>query len=294
MDYASLSTEKVNSRTLRLDTLNPTQLVRLMNREDRRVLAAVSKAQVPLAQAVKSVTRSFRRGGRLIFAGAGTSGRLGVIEAAECPPTFGTSPDLVQAVMAGGTSAVFRSKEGAEDSAPEGRQAVRRLRVSSRDTVVGIAASGVTPYVHAVLEESRRRRAATVLVTCSPQAPKGAAQIRVVLQTGPEVLAGSTRLKAGSACKMALNIMTTASMVQLGKVYGNRMVDLQPRSFKLVQRGIRLVQEIGQVSRSQAELLFRDARRQVKPAIVMARKNLTYPQAVARLKAARGFLRRAL
>jgi N-acetylmuramic acid 6-phosphate etherase len=196
--------------------------------------------------------------------------------------------------MAGGTSAVFQSKEGAEDSAPEGRNAVRQLRVSARDTVVGIAASGVTPYVHAALAESRRRRASTVLITCSPQAPKGAARIRIVLETGPEVLAGSTRLKAGSACKMALNILTTASMVQLGKVYGNRMVDLQPRSFKLVQRGIRLIQELGGVSRDRAESLFHDARRQVKPAILMARRNVTYSQAVARLKAARGYLRRAL
>lgn len=294
MDYARLSTEKVNPRTLRLDRLSPRQIVRLMNREDAQVLRAIQRAAPTLEHAVKRVVRAFQAGGRLILVGAGTSGRLGVIEAAECPPTFGSSPKLVRALMAGGDSAVFQSKEGSEDSAPQGSSGIKALRVRRKDVVVGIAASGVTPYVQAALKQAKARRASTVLLTCSPQAPANVADVRVVLETGPEVLAGSTRLKAGSACKMALNILTTASMVQIGKVYENRMVDLQPQSKKLVERGLRLIQELGGVSKEEAQSLFSAARGRVKVAIVMARKNMTYTQASSALLYAKGFLRRVL
>ncbi len=294
MNYASLSTEKVNPRSKGLDRLTPLQIVRLMNREDRQVLAAIGKADQSMARAISLIVKSLQAGGRLFLAGAGTSGRLGVIEAAECPPTFGTPPSLVQAAMAGGKSAVFQSKEGAEDSAALGLDFVRKARIRKEDVVLGIAASGVTQYVHSVLTEAKARGAGTILLTCNPKAPRDLARIRIALSTGPEILAGSTRLKAGTACKMALNILTTGSMVQLGKVYGNRMVDLQPKSRKLIERGLRLIQEIGHVSRRKAEILFQAAHRHVKAAIVMARKDISYADAVALLAKAKGFLRKAI
>ncbi len=293
-NYASLSTEKVNPRSRKLDRLSPLGIVQLMNREDKQVLRAVKQAAPQLARAIRLIERSFRSGGRLIIVGAGTSGRLGVIEAAECPPTFGTSPTMVQAVMAGGKSAVFKSKEGAEDSSALGASAMRTLRVGARDTVIGIAASGVTAFARTALKIARSCKASTILLTCSAKPPQGLAKLVISLKTGPEVLAGSTRLKAGSACKMALNILTTGSMAQLGKMYGNRMVDLQPKSIKLRDRALRLIQELGRVNRLSAERLFRDAKGHAKTGIVMARLNISYTQAQEQLRKSRGFLRKIL
>ncbi len=291
MNYASLSTEKVNPRSLHLDRLSPEQIVRLMNQEDHEVLRALFRARSSIAKAIKLITGSLRGGGRLFFVGAGTSGRLGVIEAAECPPTFNTPPSMVQAIMAGGRSAVFQSQEGAEDSEKDAISAVRRAGIRKGDVVVGVAASGVTPFVGSALKSTRRRLAGTVLVTCNPKSPKNLASILVAMNTGPEILSGSTRLKAGTACKMVLNMLTTASMVQLGKVYGNRMVDLQPKSRKLVERGIRLIREISRVDEKRARKFFKEARGNVKPAIVMAKKQTTYLGAVQELRQAGGFLR---
>jgi N-acetylmuramic acid 6-phosphate etherase len=196
--------------------------------------------------------------------------------------------------MAGGKSAVFKSKEGSEDSKKEAASAVRRVGVGGKDVVVGIAASGVTPFVKSALQAAKRRNAQTILLTCNPKGTSGLARTVIALRTGPEVLAGSTRLKAGTACKMVLNMLTTASMVRLGKVYGNRMVDLQPKSRKLVERGIRLIQELGRVSESVARKLFRASRGRVKAAIVMARKNVSYSEAMRFLKRADGFLRKVI
>jgi N-acetylmuramic acid 6-phosphate etherase len=293
-NYANLSTEKANSGSKGLDRLSPRQIVNLMNREDKNVLHAISRAEGSLSQAIQEIVKSLRSGGRLFFIGAGTSGRLGVIEAAECPPTFSTTPSMVQAVMAGGKSAVFKSKEGAEDSAAEGQAAVRKHRLTSRDTLVGIAASGVTPFVASALQTAKHRKTRTILLTCNPHVSRRLAKVVITLRTGPEILTGSTRLKAGSACKMALNILTTASMVQLGKAYGNRMVDLQPKSRKLVERGLRLIQDIAHVDRNTAMRLFQNSRRSVKVAIVMGRKKMSYTQAVAALKKNDGFLGRVL
>ncbi len=294
MNYASLSTEKVNVRSASLDRLSSAQMVRLMNREDAQVLRAIAQASAAIARAIELTSGALREGGRLFFVGAGTSGRLGVIEAAECPPTFGTPPTLIQAVMAGGKAAVFRSKEGAEDSEREAVSAVRRFGVGKKDVVVGIAASGVTPFVKSALQAAKRRKAKTILITCNPKPSPGLARVVISLHTGPEVLTGSTRLKAGSACKMALNILTTASMVRLGKVYGNRMVDLQTKSRKLVERGIRLIRDVGRTSEKDARRLFKQSRGHVKAAIVMARKNVSYLKAVENLKKAEGFLRKVL
>jgi N-acetylmuramic acid 6-phosphate etherase len=291
--FDRLPTELSNPRSRALDRLGPTAIARLMNRADRDVLRAVGRAAPAIGRAVTGIVERLDAGGRLIFVGAGTSGRLGVIEAAECPPTFNTSPGQVQALMAGGRGAVFRSVEGSEDDARTGARAVRR-RVRRGDAVVGIAASGVTPFVRAALAEARRRGALAVLVTCNPRVPRGAAGVIIALNVGPEVLAGSTRLKAGTATKLTLNTITTAAFTRLGKVHGNRMVDLQPRSAKLRARAERLVAELGQVSTTRARRLLDDAGGSAKVAIVMARHREPAVAARRRLVAARGFLRRAL
>jgi len=291
--YHALATERADARSRRLDRLSATGIARLMNRADRRAVAAAGRAAPALGRAVDLIVTSLSRGGRLLFVGAGTSGRLGILEAAECPPTFGTPPALVRAIMAGGRRAVFRSVEGAED---DGAAAARQLRRLARagDVVVGVAASGVTPFVRAALREARRRGAHPVLVTCNPAVPARAARVVIVLDVGPEVLAGSTRLKAGTATKLALNTLTTAAFTRLGRVHGNRMVDVAPRSAKLRARARRLVMEIGQVSERQAARLLADGGGRVKVAVVMARLGVSPADARRRLATAAGRLDRAL
>jgi len=285
--YDRLPTERPNPRSRALDRLSPGAIARLMNRADLGALRAVGRAAPAIGRAVTAIVERLDRDGRLFFAGAGTSGRLGVIEAAECPPTFNTRPGQVQAVMAGGRRAVFRSVEGAEDDARGGARAIRARR---GDAVVGIAASGVTPFVLAALAEARRRGALTVLVTCNPSVPRRAAHVVIALEVGPEVLAGSTRLKAGTATKLTLNTLTTAAFTRLGKVHGNRMVDLQPKSAKLRARAERLVRDLGGVSAARAGKLLEQARGSAKVAVVMARRRVTAAEARRRLRAAAGFL----
>jgi N-acetylmuramic acid 6-phosphate etherase len=291
--YDRLPTERADPRTGMLDRLSAAQIARLMNRADRRAVRAVGRAAPAIGRAVDLIVRALSRRGRLIFVGAGTSGRLGVLEAAECPPTFDTPPSLVQAVIAGGRRSVFRSAEGAEDNGPDGARQIRR-RARRGDVVVGIAASGVTPFVRAALKEARRRGAATALVTCNPGVPASAARVVIALGVGPEVLTGSTRLKAGTATKLALNTLTTASFARLGKVYGNRMVDLRPRSAKLRARALRLVGQLGRVTPREAERLLKAADGRAKLAIAMARLGVDAPEARRRLKRAAGSLRRVL
>jgi N-acetylmuramic acid 6-phosphate etherase len=284
--YERLPTERPNRASRALDRLAPLEIAALMNREDRRAVAAVGRERRAIAAAAGLIIAALRRGGRLIFVGAGTSGRLGVLEAAECPPTFNTRPATVQAVMAGGRASVFRSREGAED---DPRDAVRRLRgrVRPGDVVVGVSASGVTAFVRAALREARARRCRTVLLTCNPSGRlRGLAEVLIAPAPGPEVLAGSTRLKAGTATKLVLNTLTLASMAGLGKVYGNRMVDLQPRSRKLRERAVRLVAELAGVSRPRAARALAAAGGRARLATVMAR------HAVDR-RAARRLLRRS-
>jgi N-acetylmuramic acid 6-phosphate etherase len=291
--YGRLPTERPNPRSRDLDRLAPTAIARLMNRADVGAVRAAARAVPAIARAVDLIVASLSRGGRLVFVGAGASGRLGVLEAAECPPTFDTAPSLVQAVIAGGQRAVFRSAEGAEDDAAQGAREIRR-RARAGDVVVGIAASGVTPFVQAALAAARRAKAATVLVTCNPRVPRRAARVVIVLATGPEVLAGSTRLAAGTATKLVLNTLTTATFARLGKVYGNRMVDLRPRSAKLRARALRLVSEIGRVSEREASRLLAGAGGSAKLAILMARLRLPVVEARRRLRTAAGSLRSAL
>ncbi len=291
--FDRLFTERADPRTRHLDRLAAVAIARVMNRADRRAVATVGRAAETVGRAVDLIVGALRRGGRLVFVGAGTSGRLGVLEAAECPPTFGTPPSLVRAVMAGGRRAVFAPVEAAEDDEREGARQIRRL-LRPGDVLVGIAASGITPFVRAALREARRRGAATVLVTCNPAAPRRTARVVIPLDVGPEVLAGSTRLKAGTATKLVLNALTTASFARLGKVYGNRLGDLQPRSAKLRARALRLVSEIGRVGEREAERLLGAAGGSAKLAIVMARLGCTAPRARRRLAAADGFLGRVL
>jgi N-acetylmuramic acid 6-phosphate etherase len=292
--YERLATERVNPRSRALDRLDARAIARLMNREDRRAVAAVGRVAPAIAVAVEVIVAALAAGGRLIFVGAGTSGRLGVLEAAECPPTFGTPRTLVQAIMAGGRSSVFSSREGAEDDARAAARAVR-ARARRGDVVVGVSASGVTPFVRAALAAARRLGAATILVRCNPaRARRVAADVVIAPAPGPEVLAGSTRLKAGTATKLVLNTLTTASMARLGRVYGNRMVDLQPRSAKLRARAERLVAEIAAVRPARARRALRAARGRVRLAIVMARRGLPADAAARALRAAGGSLRSAL
>jgi len=294
VDYARLPTERLNPRSHNLDRLSTTQILRFMNREDATVPRAVSRALPHIASAVRLIVESLRGGGHLIFLGAGTSGRLAVMEAAECPPTFNTPPSMVQAIMAGGRAAVFRSQEGAEDDQRRARQEIRR-RVATGDTVVGIAASGVTPFVAAALRAARSRGASTILITCSRQTRLRALADRLIaVSISPEVIAGSTRLKAGTATKLILNMLTVATMVRLGKVYGNWMVDVKPASQKLRARAARIVQEVTGVSARQAVSLLRQAHGQVKPAIVMATLGATYRRAHQLLAHHDGRLRRIL
>jgi N-acetylmuramic acid 6-phosphate etherase len=288
-DLARLLTERPNRASRDLDRLPPVRVARLMNREDRRAVAAVGRVAPQIARAVALIANALGGAGRLFFVGAGTSGRLGVLEAAECPPTFGTPPRMIQAIMAGGRGSVFRSREGAED---DGRAAARivRRRVRRGDVVVGVSASGVTPFVRAALDTARARGAATVLVACNPRSNlRIRADVVIAPAPGPEVLAGSTRLKAGTATKLVLNTLTTASMARLGKMYGNRMVDLQPRSRKLRERALRLVAELGGVSPARARRLLADGGN-VRVAIVMARTGRSAAEARKALREVGNFL----
>lgn len=292
--YAKLPTEQNNPRSRRIDEVSIEQALSLINKEDQTVARAISKVMPHIADGVRLITAALKNGGRLFFAGAGTSGRLGVLEAAECPPTFNTPPSLVQAVMAGGKKAVFRSQEGAEDDEAAALKIFHK-KLSNKDIVVGIAASGVTPFVRGAFRAAKDKKLKTVLVTCNPSFRAGFLMDCVIAPAvGPEVITGSTRLKAGTATKLVLNMLTVASMIQLGKIYQNWMVDLQPKSQKLVYRGLRLIEKLGEVPSDQAEKLFTQSRKQVKPAILMAKTGIDYPSAKRRLKKAGGFLKRAL
>jgi len=269
--YARLATERRNPRSRRLDRMTPGAIAALMNREDARAVRAVGRVGAPIARAVGLIVAALSAGGRLVFAGAGTSGRLGVLEAAECPPTFGTRPSQVQAIMAGGRGAVFRPREGAEDDARAAARAVR-ARVRRGDVVVGVSASAVTPFVRSALATARRLGARTVLVCCNPAAPRRVARVVIAPAVGAEVLTGSTRLKAGTATKLVLNTLTTAAFARLGRVRGNLMIDVQPRSAKLRDRAVRLVAGLAGVSRPRARRLLAAARWRVPAALAAPRR----------------------
>lgn len=288
-------TEQQNPNTHNIDALTTPEILRVINHEDKTVADAVEKALPDVARAVDMIVGRLREGGRLIYIGAGTSGRLGVLDAVECVPTFSVPPEMVQGLIAGGERAIVRSVEGAEDK-PELAQAdLQAVNLSNRDVVVGIAASGRTPYVIGGLNYARQIGAKTVGIACNVPAPVlDAADIAIGLEVGPEVITGSTRMKAGTAQKMVLNMLSTATMVQLGKVYGNLMVDVQVTNDKLAQRASRIVQQVAQVDESTAQALLKQAHNQVKVAIVMHLKQVDYDTARRLLDEHRGFLRRVI
>jgi len=266
-----------------------------MNSEDEKVAAAVGAVADDIASAVELIVERLSAGGRLVYAGAGTSGRLGVLDAVECPPTFNTAPELVVGVMAGGPDALLRAVEGVEDSARAGRADMQQINLGNRDVVVGIAASGRTPYVIGALDYARETGAGTIAFSCNPEPRIQAhADLSIIPVVGPEVLSGSTRLKAGTATKMVLNMLTTAAMVRLGKTYSNLMVDLRATNLKLTERARRIVQILANCSSAEADELLQRSDGEVKTAIVADKLGISPAQARGRLDAVQGHLRLAL
>ncbi len=290
-----LLTEQVNPSSANLDRLNSLELVDLFNQEDAKTLAAIASARTQLAQAIDLAADKLRQGGRLFYIGAGTSGRLGVLDAAECPPTFCTPPEMVQGIIAGGAGALIRSSEDLEDRAEDGEDAVVRRHLTDLDVLVGITAGGTTPFVQGALQAARRRGARTVFIACVPsEQVEVPVDIDIRLLVGPEILAGSTRLKAGTVTKMALNILSTGVMVKLGKVYGNRMVDVSVTNKKLQDRALRILEDLTGLSRKEAGFLLEKSGRSVKLALIMHWTDLNKQEAQQLLETHNGQLRLAV
>ena len=289
-------TEQRNPRSSAMDVLSPLELVDLINSEDRTVAEAVGSQRLAIARAIELVVEAFRSGGRVIYVGAGTSGRLGILDAAEMPPTFGTDPEMVQGIIAGGREALVRSQEGAEDRLEDGAAEIDRLRIGPKDFVMGIATSGTTPFVHAALARARECGAHTGFLLCTHPAPELLETHDVVITplVGPEVVTGSTRMKAGTATKMVLNTITTGAMVMTGKVFGNLMVDLQATCEKLEDRGERILMTVLDVDRSRASELLESAGGRVKLALVMERRGVGVDEAGQLLEEAGGVLARVI
>ncbi|MEH6807078.1 MAG: N-acetylmuramic acid 6-phosphate etherase [Rhodococcus erythropolis] len=295
MNIGNLGTETSNDRTSQMDTLSALELVEIMNDEDATVASAVRACLPQVAAAVDVVTAALSGGGRLIYIGAGTSGRIGLLDAVECPPTFGTSPNQVQGLLAGGRDAFYLAVEGAEDSSTLGATDIDDAEVGSADVVVGLAASGRTPYVIGGLDRARARGASTVSIACNRWAVVSThADVAIEVDVGPEVLTGSTRLKSGTAQKMICNMLSTAAMVQLGKTYRNFMVDMRPTNAKLVDRAERIVAAATGVSRSTAAEVLEGANGQVKVAIVMLLASVDVTAATEMLSGAHGSVHRAI
>ena len=294
-DRSRLTTEKGNLASADIDARSLLEIIDIISAQDRKVSAAVARERKAVAAAAEMIVQAFRRGGRLFYVGAGTSGRLGVLDASECPPTYGTRPSMVQGIIAGGRRALVQSMEGAEDRAAGGSAAIRSKRVGPRDVVVGIAASGLTPFVHGALTAARKSGAKTVFLTCAPEARKSiAADVIINPVVGPEVVTGSTRMKAGTATKLVLNTLTTAAMIRMGKVYGNLMVDLRATNEKLHDRAERIVMTVTGLSRPAARNLLKRAGGAAKLAILMHVRKLTLRQAQKQLRRCDGSLRAAM
>lgn len=291
----SLTTEEINPAYAHIDELPTLEFLRIMNEEERTVTDAVASVLPDVARAVEVVVHAFRHGGRLFYVGAGTSGRLGALDAAECPPTFSVSPELVQAILAGGPEALQHSVEGAEDSAEAGAEQITLASVSSLDVVCGLSASGSTPFVLGAMARARELGARTIGIACNrPSEMEALSDVMIAPITGPEIISGSTRLKAGSAQKIILNMISTAAMVRLGKVYGNLMVDVRPVSRKLVERAQRIIRVVTGVDEAQARLLFEESGGRPKVAIVMHRRGCSAEEAERLLSRNGGFVKAAL
>jgi N-acetylmuramic acid 6-phosphate etherase len=294
-EIQSALTEKRNPRSLKIDTLSTLQILKLINSEDRRPVLAVKRELPKIARAVELVVKTFKKGGRLFYVGAGTSGRLGVLDAAECPPTFGTDPKMIRGIIAGGYRTLIRSREGVEDNFRAGAKDLQKVKLNKNDVVIGIAASKRTPYVLAALQYAKRVRCKTVFIYCNPNfRAKFKADVEICPKVGPEVITGSTRMKAGTAQKMVLNLISTTAMIKMGKVYQNLMVDLQATSQKLVERSKRTIMLVAGLSYKTAEKYLQLSGGSVKTALVMILTQCDRKTAQQKLKQARGLVRKAL
>lgn len=295
IDLRDLTTETRNEETMNLDELSTAEILKIMNSEDQKVAQRVGKVLPDITQAVEQIILSFNKKGRLFYIGAGTSGRLGVLDAAECVPTFGINPKMVQGLIAGGMKAMTIAVEGAEDSLELGARDLQSQNLTNKDIVVGIAASGRTPYVIGGLDYAKKVGAATISLACNDHAKISKhADINIEIAVGPEVLTGSTRLKSGTAQKLVLNMLSTASMVGIGKVYKNLMVDVKPTNAKLVERSKHIIMEATDVSYTVANDMFEKAGKDVKLAIVMILTNVDLNEAKKRLQVAKGFVRKTI
>jgi N-acetylmuramic acid 6-phosphate etherase len=291
----TLATEKSNSASAELDTKSALAIARIINREDARVAAAVRRALPQIARGIELIAQALSQGGRLIYVGTGTSGRIAALDAVECPPTFDIPPSMVQFIIAGGTRALSRAVEADEDSRDLGRKEISRKRVGGKDVVVGIAASGRTPFTIGALTYAREHGAKTVAVVCNPKSPLGrAAHVEIVANVGAEVVAGSTRMKAGTAQKMILNMLTTGAMARIGYVYGNLMVNLHTKNSKLEERAITIIEQLTGLDRRGAITLLSRAKGRVPVALVMAKVGVKRDEALGALTKSRGSVRRAL
>lgn len=290
-----LTTECRNEKTMYLDQMDALSFLEVMNEEDTKVANAVKQELPNIAKAVEMIVAAFKNGGRLVYMGAGTSGRIGLLDAVECPPTFNTSPEEVIGLIAGGDQAFIKAVEGAEDDRELGKSDLQEIQFTARDILVGTAASGRTPYVLSGLEYAKHIGARTIALSCNKNSEAGRiADIAIEVETGPEVLTGSTRLKAGTAQKLVCNMLSTASMIGIGKVYGNLMVDLQPTNEKLIERSKRIIMEATGCDYELAEEYLEKANGKAKVAIVMILTSESYEQAINRLEKASGFVRNAL
>ena len=295
-EISKLHTEQRNKNSMDIDVQTISEILKIINDEDKTVPLAVENELPYIEKAVKLIVTALKNGGRLLYFGAGTSGRIGVIDAAECPPTFGTSPELIQGFIAGGKEAMFRAQEGAEDLEENGAKDVIKVKVKSKDVVCGIAASRRTPYVIGAVKKAKELGAKTIYVTCNPRDEFNIkeADIAICPYVGPEVIMGSTRMKSGTAQKLVLNMLTTASMIRLGKIYENMMIDLQMTNKKLVERSKRIVMTITGVSYEKAADILKKADGHVKTALVMIKANVSAAEARKRLKKTDGFVRKAI
>lgn len=295
VELQKIATEQRNPNTMNIDTLSTLDMVKLINREDHRVADAVGEVTDKIAQAVDVIAEKLAAGGRLIYCGAGTSGRLGILDAVECPPTYSTDPETVQALMAGGYGAIFKAVEGAEDSKELGVRDMQNIHFSQKDVLVGIAASGRTPYVRGCMEYAKQLDAPTVAVTCCPGSELDQfADIGIAPAPGPEVVTGSTRMKSGTAQKMVLNMLSTGAMIKLGKVYGNLMVDVKPSNEKLIRRCVTIVCSAAECTEAEATKALEECDYRPKVAIVMVLRGVNADTACAMLQKAEGRIAKVL
>lgn len=297
-EISGLATEQINELSSNIDMMNTHDIITLINNEDSKVAYSIEKEIPYIVQAVDALTECFNMGGRLFYIGAGTSGRLGIVDASECPPTFGTHPSMVQGIIAGGNEAMFSAQEGAEDSFENGAEIIREYRINAKDCVCGIAASGRTPFVRGALKEAKFIGAYTILITTNDREQLESWNIEVdtiiAPHVGPEVIAGSTRMKSGTAQKMILNMLTTAAMIRLGKSYGNIMVDLQLTNAKLHERAKKIIMEIAKLNYEEASELLKASGGHVKTAIIMSLTDIPFDKAKQLLEKANGYIKKAL